>query len=115
MGSDKNEEQRYEYNVQIAEKERMLDDLQSEQKKAQLMIEHFAERMMASYQRLEAIEAEMKYGQNSFNKTAEEKRYVAQLCHGWQAEVEQTYLQATQAVEDEREALQQERDALPWD
>jgi len=53
MGSDKNEEQRYEYNVQIAEKERMLDNLQNEQKKAQLIIEHFAERMMASYQRLE--------------------------------------------------------------
>jgi len=118
MIKDTNSEQRAQYSAKIAEKEQGLEELQIEQREVLQELEAFETLMRQNFKKLEAIEDErnkMSEHPSSFSETEHKKRYMLQLLAKHEAELLEAYDAEKRTFEDEREALQKERDALAWD
>jgi len=111
-------DERYAYNLQIAQKERILDELYDEQKKAVDSMENFSATMMQHFDRLSALEEDrfVRSGvQNNFSDVTAQKEYFSNMLAKQEDEMRKIYSQTRSMLEDEREGLQRERDELVWD
>ena len=112
---DKNSEKRYEYDIQILDKERAIEESHQEQRQAERSIEDFTTQMNQTFRELQAIEEALNEGQTSFSETEQKRRYVTNLLAQQQEEVSTQYRKEHILMEDEREQLQKERNQLSWD
>jgi hypothetical protein len=117
MVSDEQEEQGYEYNIKIAEKEQALDELRSATQETRRRLEEYEQTMMHSYRELVVLEDGLNRVagmENGFNAAEEERRYVARMLLKQQEEMDEMYALERRNLEDDCEQLQRERDAF-WD
>lgn len=112
---DKNSEKRYEYDVQIMDKERAIEASHQEQRQVEISIENFTIQMNQTFRELQAIEEEQNEGRPSFSETVQKRKYMENLLGGQQEEITSQYRKAHHLMEDEREKLQKERNQLSWD
>ncbi|GHU38793.1 hypothetical protein FACS1894193_13710 [Bacilli bacterium] len=112
---DKNSEKRYEYDIQILDKERAIEESHQEQRQAERSIEDFTNQMNQTFRELQDIEEALNEGQTSFSETEQKRRYVSNLLAQQQEEVSTQYRKEHTLMEDEREQLQKERNQLSWD
>ncbi|MCJ1976685.1 hypothetical protein [Pseudolactococcus paracarnosus] len=112
---DKNSEKRYEYDIQIMDKERTIEASHQEQRQVEISIENFTIQMNQTFRELQAIEEEQNEGRPSFSETEQKRKYMENLLGGQQEEITSQYRKAHHLMEDEREKLQKERNQLSWD
>ena len=112
MMKDKNSEKRYEYDLQIMDKERAIEESHQGQRQAERSIEDFSTQMSQTFRELQAIEEEQNEGQTSFSETEQKRKYIENLLVQQQEEVTSQYRKAHNLMEDEREQLQKERTSL---
>lgn len=115
MMKDKNSEKRYEYDLQIMDKERAIEESHQGQRQAERSIEDFSTQMSQTFRELQAIEEEQNEGQTSFSETEQKRKYIENLLVQQQEEVTSQYRKTHNLMEDEREQLQKERNQLSWD
>ena len=60
---DKNSEKRYEYDIQILDKERAIEEFHQEQRQVERSIEDFTTQMNQTFRELQAIEEALNEGQ----------------------------------------------------
>ena len=112
---DKNSEKRYEYDIQILDKERAIEEFHQEQRQVERSIEDFTTQMNQTFRELQGIEEALNEGQTSFSETEQKRRYVTNFLAQQQEEVSTQYRKEHTLMEDEREQLQKERNQLSWD
>lgn len=112
---DKNSEKRYEYDIQILDKERAIEASHQEQHQTERSIEDFTNHMNQTFRELQAIEDALNEGQTSFSETEQKRRYITNLLAQQQEEVSTQYRKEHNLMEEEREQLQKERNQLSWD
>jgi hypothetical protein len=118
VAKDKNADKRYEFNLKISKNERESEELQLLQKEEMRSIENFENDMMQSFREYQQIEDEINvlgHQQNAFSEEEQKKRYFSQIIRSQKEEMIQGFKKAGQALEDQREILQKERDSLSWD
>ncbi|GAB2026264.1 hypothetical protein [Lactovum odontotermitis] len=118
MAKDKNADLRNEYNLKISAKERELTELKLEQKQAEKSFEKYEQSMEQSFRGILEIEENLNlrsHQPNAHSETSYRRQGFSQRLNSLQAYRTQKYSQALQALEDECETLQKERDNLSWD
>jgi hypothetical protein len=81
-------------------------------------IENFEYDMMQSFREYQRIEDEVNLlgqQQSAFSEEEQKKRYFSRILTSQKEEMAQGFKKAGQALEDQREILQKERDSLSWD
>lgn len=112
---DKNSEKRYEYDLQIMDKERRIEESHQEQWQAEQSIENFTNEMNQTFRELQEIEAALNEGKTSFSETEQKRKYIDNVLNQQREEVDNQYRRSHILLEDEREQLLKERNQLPWD
>ncbi|MCJ1993602.1 hypothetical protein GYN24_03265 [Lactococcus piscium] len=91
---DKNSEKRYEYDIQIMDKERTIEASHQEQRQVEISIENFTIQMNQTFRELQAIEEEQNEGRPSFSETEQKRKYMENLLGGQQEEITSQYRKA---------------------
>lgn len=120
MGKDKSAQERLAYDREIGEKERAIEDMILEQKKAEKMMDEFDVECERSFQRLQELnEEQIRHGSSWAHLAQQEedgkRRYLRQMMAEQREETGRTCRKAVQDLEEEREQLQKKRGELPWD
>ena len=115
---DKHAEKRYDYDLQIMEKERESEELHLQERQLKQSLENFEQDITRSFQILTVIEDELNrrnHGSSGFSETEQKRRYLAQVISTQQETQDLQFKRLNQKVEDERENLLKERNDLAWD
>jgi pheromone shutdown protein TraB len=109
---------RYEYEQRIAATEAQQDDVQAEQREVLQTCVGFETAMMQAFHerlRIEANIVSRSVNRDTFSENEQEKKYIANVLLQQEEEITYMYGRIKERLEDEREALQRERDELTWD
>lgn len=120
MVQDKNSEKRYEYNQQILKTEQDMEELLTQNRQLKALFERTEETFSREFQKLLAIDENLKQrGSFSARWDLEEHQAMRQGFIQSVAQYEENLAQAFRrenaSLDERREKLQQERDALSWD
>jgi len=115
---DKNADKRSEYNLKINDNERKIERLQQVQQQELRMLEQFQQEKINFFRYVIAMEEEVSQHTgktNEFSETEQERQYVQHVFARREEELQELYSTEKEALEDEREVLQQERNDLAWE
>jgi len=118
MKQDKNADKRSDYNLKINDNERKVESLQQAQQQELRMLERFQQEKMNFFRNVIAIEEAVSQHTgktNAFSETEQERQYVQHVFARREEDLQELYSTEKEALEDEREVLQQERNDLAWE
>lgn len=120
MVKDKHEELRLEYRQKIVEKERQIDDLNSEKQQFQEVVESLETELTRNFRQLQELNEELiKEGSFSARWEQEElqgkKKHFEQFFKEQKQELTEMYTKSIEQLNEERTEIQKERNELSWD
>lgn len=120
MGQDKNEKVRMEYAQKIIEKERKIDDLNSEKRQIQEIFDSLETELIRNTRQLQEINDELiREGSSSARWDQEEllgkRKHFGQFFQEQKQELAEMYRKSVAELNEERTDIQKERNGTSWD
>jgi cysteinyl-tRNA synthetase len=120
MEKDKNKAARDAYNEKIALNEQALEDLATQRKKIRDALDNFARVSAKEFSNIQTIDEQLaesgsRRAEQDLADTAAQAKMLRNFLTTEEDNFERTFAQEAKRLEEEREQLQSERDALPFD
>ena len=120
MGQDKNEKLRSECTKKIVEKERQIDDLNSEQRNIKKVMESLEIELTRNFRQLQELNEELVKEGSSSARWKQEKlhgknQYFRHFFREQTQELTKMYTKTAEQLNEDRTEIYKERNKLSWD